>query len=364
MKILFLGHLNEGQTSRMRMEELRRLGHEVAVLSSQALWSNASWLSRQLQQRIARGPVVSQLNERLVTLARTYKPDLLWADKQEHIYPETLETLRRLGILLLHFTPDPYFTLRWKRTHLMDVSLPLFDYLVTSKRYELPAYRATGREVIYMPLGFSESAHRPLSPRDHPNRERFTGDIAFIGGWEPRREALLAALGTTDADLRIWGYAWDHLVDGRWTPRRAYRLRLLAGADAFRIAVNPIIQTAYRGGEVYGDEYAWALSGAKINVGFLRTVWPDQHTTRTFEIPACASMLLADRTDEHREFFEEGVEAEFFASTEELLDKARYYLQNEAVRARMAMNGYERCHRSGYSYRERVGMVLRQIDIR
>ena len=57
---------------------------------------------------------------------------------------------------------------------------------------------------------------------------------------------------------------------------------------------------------MYADDYARALTGSQIGLGFLRKVCPDQHTTRTFEIPACGSMLLADRTDEHRGFFQEG----------------------------------------------------------
>ena len=72
---------------------------------------------------------------------------------------------------------------------------------------------------------------------------------------------------------------------------------------------------------MYADDYARALTGTKIGLGLLRQVCPDQHTTRTFEIPACGSLLLADRTAEHQEFFHEGQEAEFFASTEELLNK-------------------------------------------
>jgi len=285
----------------------------------------------------------------------------MWAEKQEYLRPKTLRHLRRLNVRLLHYTPDPYFTLSWKRTGLMDSCLPLFDYAVTSKRYELNEYHRVCQKVIYMPLGYAESVHRPVVSADLKTRRRFNSDVSFLGGWEPRRESLLDIIAGIGCDLKIWGYGWDHLADGRWTPRRAYRLRLLSGG-APRINKNERLAAALQGGEVYGDAYAWALSGALINVGFLRHVCPDQHTTRTFEIPACGSMMLADRTDEHKEFFEEGVEAEYFSGGEELLEKVRFYLKYEASRERIAHAGYKRCLKSGYSYRERLKGVLAELN--
>jgi spore maturation protein CgeB len=362
VKILFVGHLNEGQTSLMRMISLRDLGHDVAGLNVQSAWDDVPWLSRRLQQRMNAGPVITRLNERVVRAARELKPDLVWAEKQENLEPETLMELKKTGARLLHFTPDPYFTLAWKRTKLMDECMPLFDCLVTSKQYELPAYRSLGPQVIYMPLGFSYKVHRPLNPSNAAEAEAYGSDVGFIGGWEPRREELLTHLADAGHRVRIWGYAWDHIRDGRWTPRRAYRLRLLAGDESFSIRRNDSLAPALAGGEVYADEYAWSLSGARIGVGFLRTICPDQHTTRTFEIPACASMLLADRTEEHQEFFQESKEAEFFSSVDELLDKARYYISHETERGRIAAGGYARSVNSGYSYDNRVAAVLSEME--
>jgi len=93
----------------------------------------------------------------------------------------------------------------------------------------------------------------------------------------------------------------------------------------------------------------------------LRTVCPDQHTTRTFEIPACGSLLLADRTEEHQEFFAEGQEAEFFSSSEELLEKIKFYQSNESARKRVAAWGHSRCASGGYAYVHRLKTVLDRV---
>lgn len=358
VKILFIGHLAHGQTSRMRMEVLRDLGHEVVSVDAQTIMADSSYAARRLQQRMNRGPLITRLNQVVVRAMSEQRPDLVWADKQEHLRPDTLDAARQVGARLLHYTPDPYFSVSWKRTQLQDECLPLYDYAVTSKSYELAEYYQVCRQVIYMPLGYAEAVHRPLFPANRQLARSFSSDVGFVGGWEPRRETLLGSISRAGCLLKIWGYSWDHLVDGRWTPRRSYRLHMLAGAEPFLIRKNERLAAALQGGEVYGDPYAWALTGARISIGFLRTVWPDQHTTRTFEIPACGSMLLADRTEEHQAFFQEGKEADFFSTEEELLQKVEFYLHHESTRARIGEAGYQRSIRSEYSYTNRLLNVM------
>ena len=72
-------------------------------------------------------------------------------------------------------------------------------------------------------------------------------------------------------------------------------------------------------------------------------------------------MLLADRTDEHREFFEEGEEADFFSSDDEFLDKMTFYCNNEPTRARVAAAGFRRCIEGRYAYVHRLQAVLDRI---
>ncbi|MCL4768138.1 MAG: glycosyltransferase [Hyphomicrobiaceae bacterium] len=358
-KILFLGEIGPGQTSLMRLRALERLGHEVRGVHTIEPWIRASWVQRQVQRQLRRGSIVDEINCQALQAAREFHPDLVWAEKQEYLRRQTIEDIRRLGPRLVHFTPDPYFSLDWKRTPLMDEALGGFDVLVYCKMYEQAQYETIGRPLVYMPLGYCDEMHRPLPSDDL----RWACAVGFLGGWEPRRERLLHALAAAGADLKIWGGAWDFLRDGRWTPRRQIVLGQLAGADRFHFQRDPLIAAAHQGGEVYADDYARALTGARIGLGFLRTVCEDQHTTRTFEIPACGSMLLADRTEEHREFFKEGKEAVFFESVSELIDKVTFYSESDAERQRIASAGYERCVAGKYAYVYRLREALRKIDL-
>ena len=85
MKILFIGSLSEGQTSLMRMNVLREHGHDVMPLSNQLYWDQANMLSRRIQQSLEYGPIIERINSELLAAAKNFKPDMIWAEKQEYI---------------------------------------------------------------------------------------------------------------------------------------------------------------------------------------------------------------------------------------------------------------------------------------
>jgi spore maturation protein CgeB len=75
---------------------------------------------------------------------------------------------------------------------------------------------------------------------------------------------------------------------------------------------------------------------------------------RTFEIPACGAFLCAQRTDEHREIFREGLEATFFDDPDELRSKVTRYLADAAARARIAEAGLLAVTQHPHTYRDRI----------
>ena len=95
-------------------------------------------------------------------------------------------------------------------------------------------------------------------------------------------------------------------------------------------------------GGVWGDKYPETLAAAKVGLGFLCKAYPDQFTTRTFEVPAAGTALLAERTAEHLEIFEEGVEAEFFEGPVEFKQKLQDLLCDEERRIEIAKSGQKR----------------------
>lgn len=116
-------------------------------------------------------------------------------------------------------------------------------------------------------------------------------------------------------------------------------------------------------GWLYGNDYAKAISGAKIALCFLNREVGDEFTVRSFEIPACGTMMLAERTKAHQMLFEEDIEAAYFETAEELLYKVQYYLVHDEMRKRIAEAGYRRALTSGYSWRERMAECLKKIKI-
>jgi spore maturation protein CgeB len=186
---------------------------------------------------------------------------------------------------------------------------------------------------------FDAEHHLPQTLTDQEH-EWLATDVGFIGSFERDRAEAMAFLAQSDIPVRVWGNGWEAnplVKDNLVIERRA----LINAAD------NAL--------------YSKGICATKINLAFLRKANRDLHTDRSIEIPACGGFLLAEYSDEHVRLFEEGREAVFFRSRDDLLDKVRYFLEHEDERRAIASAGLKRCLSSGYSHRDRVGFMLEQM---
>ncbi|MEO6209680.1 MAG: hypothetical protein ABIQ10_06080, partial [Gemmatimonadaceae bacterium] len=251
----------------MRCAALQRLGYDVDSVDAGTLWQNAGYLERQFGTRMAHSARVESLNAAVIAAALRQTPDIVWAEKQEYLYPETVRRLQQSGAVTIHYNPDPYFSVEWKRTPLADACLRVYDVMVVTKRYELDRYRqqASGR-IIYSPLGYDPVGHAPPTVVERrPDQQ-----VVFVGGWEPRRERLMERALSATPGVAVWGYGWRIAQQSRLNPLRALRLgrldpehRVYLGErrHALRSAIR---EGEGRSGEIFEERYSAAIAGSSI----------------------------------------------------------------------------------------------------
>ncbi len=80
---------------------------------------------------------------------------------------------------------------------------------------------------------------------------------------------------------------------------------------------------------------------------------------RTFEAPALGGPLLVEDTPEHREIYgPDGETVVFFTNLEEMVQRARWLLENPAERARLAAASHARITSGANTYADRLKTML------
>jgi spore maturation protein CgeB len=280
-----------------------------------------------------RPPARWRYNRDLLAAARRFRPDLAVVVKGAYIMPATLRRIKEAsGAVLVNYATDDPFS-RANATPDLLAGIPEYDvYACTKTAIMDDVRRAGGRTVIHTMVGYNPSIHFPEPPATAEEARRFAADVVLVGGADRDRlhdlEPLLAA---RDISLALYGGYWSR--DPRFRP--------------------------YARGFVMGRDYRLALGGARIALCLVRRANRDQHSMRSFEIPACGAFMLGERTGEHLAVFREGEDAAFFDSPAEMLEKIRYYLAHDDERRHIAESGHARVTAGGHTYRDRFGELTR-----
>lgn len=226
------------------------------------------------------------------------RPDLyLWVESVPRHVPQNLSAL---GCPTACYLIDSHLNLE---RHLVLASG--FDYIFIAQREYLPQFRQVNPRSFWLPLACDPEVHRRWE-----EEKRY--DIGFVGGVQQgsRREALLATLNS-EMPVQYERCFWDDMA------------RLFS---ASRMVFNNAVKN-------------------DLNM-------------RVFEVMSTGTLLLSDMA------WQSGQD-ELFAAGEDyvcyhegnLVETARFYLENETLRERIAARGQRRVH-NAHTYRHRVEDLL------
>lgn len=265
------------------------------------------------------------------------RPNIIWIEKSLMIWPRVMKRLRSAlpGTRFAFFSED-VMSLAHNQSLYFRGCLMHYDAVFTTKYQDMRDLPGMGaKRLFFVSKSYDPHTHRPLKLTE-AERKQWGADVSFVGSFEECRAEVMHYLAENGVEVRVWGGRWE-----RW--RRSH--------PRMRIERMP----------AYSDDFTRVICASKINLNFLRKLNQDTFTSRTIEIPACEAFMLAERTEDHLKLFEEGKEAQYFGTKEELLEKIRYYLGNPQRREEIAKAARARCLGSGYSHHDRLRWMLERV---
>ena len=273
----------------------------------------------------------------LIQKAVLNKPDIIIILKGLLLGPEDIRLLKEHSRFVVLINHDDFFSKSINSiSKLQFNSVPEYDFVFVTKEINIDEISKFNKKVEFFPFAYYPAIHKKHYITTEEEK-KFNTDILFIGTYEKERVELMEYLVKhTKYKLTMYGGNWNLLP-----------------------ASSVLQQCNIHHREIIMDEMAKAIQCAKVTLGFLRKSNRDTYTQRTFEIPACGGVLLAERTAFHQQLYVEGIEAEFFdvSQPEELVEKIDRLINNTEYRESIREKGNQKVSVSGFTYKNRIKQI-------
>jgi spore maturation protein CgeB len=337
MKILLGGFLGDGTSESFALSAFRETGAEVLFFDfsqyRQSLFNRAVNKLRRTPAYFGTGA----LNAKLLEEATRFKPDLTFLFKPVLINPKTVVRLKdEVRCKVFSWYPD-YVRFPKTASVFFYASIPLYDCHFSYNFANAEELKKWGAQrSIFLPCAADPTYHAPV-PVSDAERKHFGSDVAFIGTYaKEKRSEYLERLCADGYDLKVWGNNWEKCPTDQCLIR--------TGKVQFKAVLGP--------------DMSKVMNASKINLAFVRNHNNETLACRTYEIPACGGFLLHERTAKTGEVFQEGTEAEFFSSYEEMRAKIDVYLADDARRRKVAEAGRKKVLEGGHLFVNRVRIII------
>jgi spore maturation protein CgeB len=346
MRILLAGNWRYPVYEDACCRALVRHGVDVIPFRWQGYFSG--WYGRVQERAQFLGPAVRSMNQDLLQAAVELKPDVVWVWRGTQVLGSTVEEIRsRTGAKIVSYNNDdpfgPGLMGVWRGKSLWRTfikAIPSYDIQLVYRQVNVPEMLQAGANAVYvLPSYYVPEFHYPLNLSTEDMR-RYKCEIVFAGHYEDDgRVDCLRKLVDGGISVRLYGA--NRGATG-WTQR----------------ALGPLAEYFSEVVQLTGIDYTKAIVGADMALCFLSRMNRDTYTRRCFEIPACGTVLLSERTADLQAMYAENKEAAFFSDAGELLERTLELRSDHQRRKQIAVAGRQRAEASGYSVDSRMRQLL------
>jgi spore maturation protein CgeB len=346
MKILVVGDGHSAIHEVAVVNAFNKLGHDVKSFYWHKNFYSDNPLIHQwykTQNKFLVGPIIKKINRELFELAVKFQPNMIFIYRGTHIISNTLIEIRRnvLNCKIFAYNNDdpfsdnhPFFL--WR--HFMKC-IPVYDLIFAYRHHNLDDFtKKKANSVALLRSWFIPEINFPVSLLEE-DKIKYKCDVVFIGHYENDiRLEYLEEIVKAGYNLKIFGppYEWNRVILKSKILKHLYPINL-----------------------IWNIEYSKAISGAKIALCFFSKLNRDTYTRRCFEIPATRTMLLSEYSEDMTTIFQQGTEVDLFKSKEEMIKKINLYLENDDLRLKVAIKGYQRVINNGHDILSRMKEVIK-----
>ena len=360
-----LGHeIVESQTDLLPTSRFMEIAGDFTVEERAVRADTTDRILEEVRQALRRGPVH-------LFLSYFYNA---------HFDPAGFDVLRRLGIPSVNFYCNSIY-----QFDLVAAIAAKVDVSWHAERDARASYMAVGARPLWVQMGADPLVYHPV-----PDAVR-QPSACFVGQRYADRDAWMANLIGGGIPVEIYGPGWgattppaaaalpgSDVGEASYLGRPKVRPGSVAGyakvvrdSVAGEGATRGLARMARRWfearasrrraaifapcarGAIPFQQISAVLAAHEVCLNF-SNVWSDGQPgsalvahvrLRDFEAPMCRTCYLTGHTDEIEEFYDIGREIDTYRTPEELVDKARYYLQHPDAAERLRDAGYRRARR-------------------
>jgi spore maturation protein CgeB len=285
----------------------------------------------------ARRDGVARMRDDLVAVADECKPDLaLFFLFTDQLDTRTIEAVGRVGgCPTVNWFADDHWRFEDFTRHLAGA----FDLAVTTDEDSLPKYRQLPHTRVHL----SQWACNRYSYGRVTTETRH--ELTFVGQPHGERRKTVARLADAGLPVECWGFGWpagtiEH--DGMVEVFASSRINLNLSNSSHVPGLKATLRRLLR-----------------FNPPLPR---PPQIKGRNFEVPGCGGFLLTERVPHLERYFELDREVAIFDGEDDLVEKARHWMEHEDERAAVAEAGYRRVI-SEHTYDHRFTAIFEELGL-